>query len=145
MGREFDRGRVAELGWGQGARCAGSLGDSPRAADGGSPGRLLAHQRGTPGRRMAREAVHPIRVPHGVRSPVELEGEGMAEALETIEQVFLAFWRELQPDIQCLGVEVLPTNRITLADIELYQRFDADWVSFEDEAAVTPIAMDFRA
>ncbi len=67
------------------------------------------------------------------------------ETRETIEQAFLAFWQQLQADIKCLGVEVLPTNRITLADIELYQRFDADWVSFEDETAVTPMAADFRA
>lgn len=47
-------------------------------------GRLPTREgRLVPSRRMAREAVHPIRVPHGVRSPVEREGEGMAEALET--------------------------------------------------------------
>ena len=67
------------------------------------------------------------------------------ETREAIEQAFLAFWRQLRPGIQCLEVEVLPTNLITLADIELYLRFDADWVSFEDETAVTPIAADFRA
>ena len=39
---------------------------------------------------------------------------------------------------------MLTTDLITLDDITRYQRFDADWVSFEDETAVTPIAADFR-
>ncbi len=56
-----------------------------------------------------------------------------------------AFWDQLRPAIECEGVEFFPTDRITLADFEAHQRFDADWVSFEDENAVTPVEADFRA
>ena len=64
---------------------------------------------------------------------------------EALEGAFTKFWDQFQPAIQCVGVEALTTDRITLADIERYQRFDADWVSFEDDTAVTPLATDFRA
>ena len=55
-----------------------------------------------------------------------------------IEDEFRAFWNQFEPGIACVGVEVLGTDEITLADIEPYQRFDADWVSFEDETSATP-------
>jgi hypothetical protein len=64
---------------------------------------------------------------------------------EALEDAFTKFWDPFQPAIQCEGVEALTTDRITLADIERYQRFDADWVSFDDETAVTPLSTDFRA
>jgi hypothetical protein len=31
---------------------------------------------------------------------------------------------------------------ITLADIEVYQRFDADWVNYADDSATTPATLD---
>ena len=43
------------------------------------------------------------------------------------------FWDQFKPGIECAGVEPLGTNEITLADIEPYQRFDSDWVSFDDD------------
>ena len=46
-----------------------------------------------------------------------------------------AFWNQFKPAIACDGVEPLGTDEITLADIEPYQRFDADWVSFEDDTS----------
>ena len=73
---------------------------------------------------------------------------GLGEWLDTreaLEDAFTKFWDQFQPAIKCEGVEALTTDRITLADIERYQRFDADWVSFEDETAVTPLRTDFRA
>ena len=39
-------------------------------------------------------------------------------------------------------VEPLGTDEITLADIEPYQQFDADWVNFEDETPTTPTTAD---
>ena len=59
-----------------------------------------------------------------------------------IEEEVQAFWDQFEPDIDCDGVEVLGTDEITLADIEPYQRFDADWVSFEDETSTTPPVVD---
>ena len=64
---------------------------------------------------------------------------------EALEDAFTTFWDQFRPAIKCEAVEALTTDLITLADIERYQRFDADWVSFEDETAVTPLATDFRA
>ena len=61
------------------------------------------------------------------------------------ERDFLDFWKRLRPGIICKGIQVLTTDRITLADLERYQRFDADWVSFEDETPVTATETDMRA
>lgn len=53
-----------------------------------------------------------------------------------------AFWIQFEPAIACDGVEPLGTDEITLADIEPYQRFGADWVSFEDDTPTTPTTAD---
>ena len=37
---------------------------------------------------------------------------------------------------------MLRTNEVTLADIERYQRFDADFISFEDETPAVPLEFD---
>ena len=42
----------------------------------------------------------------------------------------------------CIAVDVQGTDEITLADIEQYQRFDSDWVSFEDDTSITPEMVD---
>ena len=55
-----------------------------------------------------------------------------SDTREKIERAFTAFWDRLGPTVECVSVEVVTTDLITLADIEPYQRFDADWVSFED-------------
>lgn len=67
-----------------------------------------------------------------------------SEAKDRIEREFTEFWLtpQFRPGIECMGVDVLATDRITLADIERYQRFDADWISFEDDSVVMPIEMD---
>jgi hypothetical protein len=43
---------------------------------------------------------------------------------------------------ECAGVEAIATN--ALADIEKFQRFYADWVSFADDSLVTPPAADMQ-
>ena len=67
---------------------------------------------------------------------------GWATKRTAIEEGVQAFWDQFKPGIECAGVEVLGTDEITLADIEPYQRFDADWVSFEDETSTTPTVVD---
>ena len=58
-----------------------------------------------------------------------------------IEGDVAVFWDQFKPRIQCAGVDVLSTDEITLADIEQYQRFDADWISYEDDTEMGPIAV----
>lgn len=62
-----------------------------------------------------------------------------------LESLVEKFWKEFEPGIDCIGVEVIATNALTLADIEKYQRFDADWVSFADDSPATPHAADLTA
>jgi hypothetical protein len=65
---------------------------------------------------------------------------------EKIESDISKFWSQFEPSIICDGVEVMGSDEITLADIEFYQRFDADWLSFseDDELPVIPIAADLK-
>jgi hypothetical protein len=62
-----------------------------------------------------------------------------------LESLVETFWKQFGPGIECVGVEVIATNALTLADIEKYQRFDADWVSFADDSPATPTAADMTA
>ncbi len=62
-----------------------------------------------------------------------------------IEEECQSFWEQFEPGIKCAGVEVLGTDEITLAEIESYQRFDADWVSFEDETPTTSPMLDMAS
>ena len=79
-----------------------------------------------------------LAVPHAKR-----QVPGWAAKRTEIEEDVQAFWDRFKPGgIKCDGVEVLGTDEITLADIEPYQRFDADWVSFEDETSTTPPVVD---
>jgi len=64
------------------------------------------------------------------------------EKREELEETITAFWSQFEPGIQCIGVEPLGTDEVTLADIEPYQRFDADWVSFDDGTPITPAHAD---
>lgn len=64
---------------------------------------------------------------------------------DELERVFSDFWRQFEPDIELDVVDVLATDDLTLDDIESYQRFDADWISFADESATTPPAADMTA
>ena len=74
-----------------------------------------------------------LAVPHSKRGAAD-----WARKRTEIEEGMQAFWNQFKPDIHCAGVEVLGTDEITLADIEPYQRFDADWVSFEDDTSTIP-------
>ncbi len=62
-----------------------------------------------------------------------------------LESLVETFWKQFGPGIDCVGVEVIPTSTLTLAEIEPYQRFDADWVSFADDSPATPHASDMKA
>jgi len=68
--------------------------------------------------------------------------EEWVNATDAIQEEVLQFWSQFEPGIECVGVEVFGTDEITLADLEPYQRFDADWVSFADDTAMTPITAD---
>lgn len=61
-----------------------------------------------------------------------------------LESLVEKFWKQFSPGIDCVDVEVIPTGDLTLAEIEPYQRFDADWVSFADDSPATPPAADMR-
>ena len=78
-----------------------------------------------------------LAVPHPKRGTVDWAGKRTE-----IEEKAQAFWSQFEPGIECAGVDVQGTDEITLADIEPYQRFDADWVSFEDETPTTPPVVD---
>jgi hypothetical protein len=64
---------------------------------------------------------------------------------DELEQEVQAFWNQFKPGIECVGVDVQGTDEITLADIESYQRFDADWVSFEDDTPTVPPEADMTS
>ncbi len=59
-----------------------------------------------------------------------------------LEYAVEKFWSQFDEMIACEDVLVLGTDEITLADIETYQRFDADWVSFADESTSPPSNWD---
>ncbi len=80
-----------------------------------------------------------------VAVPAKLRTEaGWAAKRDEIDREIENFWKQFGPDIECVGVEVLGTDELTLADIEPYQRFDADWVSFTDDTVATPMNSDMR-
>jgi hypothetical protein len=76
-------------------------------------------------------------VPAGKR-----KGPRWADERSRLADELEAFWKQFGPNIVCDGVEVLGTDELTLAEIEPYQRFDADWVSFADDSPLTPATAD---
>ncbi len=72
-------------------------------------------------------------------------GAAWPKKREELEQTIHRFWDQFRPGIECAGVEPLGTDDISLADIEPYQRFDADWISFDDETPVTPAHADMTS
>jgi len=72
-------------------------------------------------------------------------GAGWTKKRDELEHEVQAFWDQFRPSIECVGVEVQGTDEITLADIEPYQRFDADWVSFEDDTSAIPPTADMTS
>ena len=87
----------------------------------------------------------PYRIDLIVATPAEMSKDPMwPKKKSELESIVETFWNQFSPGIECVGVEVIPTSRLTLADIEPYQRFDADWVSFADDSPATPPAADMR-
>ena len=78
-----------------------------------------------------------LAVPHAKRG-----GTNWAEKRLQLEQEIQAFWNQFTPAIECVSVEPLGTDEISLADLEPYLRFDADWVSFDDDTPTTPSTAD---
>ena len=72
-------------------------------------------------------------------------GAGWPAKRDELEREVHAFWDQCKPEIECSGVDPLGTDEITLADIEPYQRFDSDWVSFEDDTSTTPATVDMTS
>jgi hypothetical protein len=76
---------------------------------------------------------HPYRCHLLVVVPAEVRaGPGWTEAREKLEHRVRSFWEQFAPGIQCVGVEPLGADEVTLAALEPYQCFDADFVSYED-------------
>jgi hypothetical protein len=89
------------------------------------------------------DAQMPYKIHLIIAAPVAAKGEpGWAEMREAIEREVDVFWKQFMPGIECVGVDVLGTDQLTLAEIEPYQRFDADWVSFADDTPSTPVMAD---
>lgn len=81
-----------------------------------------------------------VAVPHAKRS-----GATWSKKRGELEKAIEMFWNQFEPGIECAGVEPLGTDEITLTDIEPYQRFDADWVSFDDDTPATPAHVDMTS
>ncbi len=62
-----------------------------------------------------------------------------------LESLVSSFWEQSEPGIECAGVDAIATDKLTLADIEPYQRFDADWISFDDDSPATPSTVDMHS
>jgi len=85
----------------------------------------------------------PYKVDLIIATPATAKKEsGWATKREELEREVESFWKEFAPGIECVGVDVIGTDELTLAEIEPFQRFDADWVSFADDSAITPMIAD---
>lgn len=88
----------------------------------------------------------PYQVHLIVAAPAAVTKElGWVAKRDELEHEIDGFWKQFAPGIEFAGVDVLGTHQLTLAEIEPYQRFDADWVSFADDSAVTPVVADMMA
>lgn len=72
----------------------------------------------------------------------QARGEGWPQKKLDIQKEIESFWEQFNPHVVCEEVELLSTDEITLADIESYQRFDVDWVSFADDSPSIAIESD---
>jgi hypothetical protein len=92
------------------------------------------------------EDAKPYKVHFIVAAPASAAKDpAWARKKSDLENLVETFWKQFGPGtIDVAGVEVLPTSKLTLAEIEPYQRFDADWVSFADGSPATPPAADMR-
>jgi hypothetical protein len=88
----------------------------------------------------------PYKVHLIVAAPAAAKKEaGWTARRDELEREIETFWKQFTPGIECAGVDVVSTDQLTLAEIEPYQRFDADWVSFADGSPATPAAADMTA
>lgn len=71
-------------------------------------------------------------------SPEARERQGWRDTREALTEHVEAFWSGFA-GIKCGEVEVLSTDEITLDQLTMYLRFDADWISFADDTATTPL------
>ncbi len=89
----------------------------------------------------------PETTPYQVRLIVAVphehaRGEGWPDVKSAIEDDIEGFWSDLGASVELAEVDVLGTHELTFADIDGYQRFDADWVSFTDGSATTDPMLD---
>ena len=73
------------------------------------------------------------------------DGPAWRDTKERLAESIELFWTDAHPMIEFEEVDVLGVDEITLADIEFFQRFDADWVSFADETPGTNVASDLSS
>lgn len=92
------------------------------------------------------EDSRPYRCHFFLATPAKLRQDPSWPAKKnTMDDEVSRFWNQFSPMVVCDGVEVRATDELTLADIEVYQRFDADWISFADETPTVPPAADMAA
>jgi hypothetical protein len=73
--------------------------------------------------------------------PVEVcVGSAWPPLRSQLEEAITLFWEQFAPAINCDEVVVRGAHEVTLADLDNFQRFDADWVSFADETPTIPLA-----
>jgi hypothetical protein len=89
------------------------------------------------------DAGTPYKVDLIVAAPAAAKkGPGWVAKRDEIEREVETFWTRFVPGIECAGVDVRGTDEVTLDEIEQYQRFDADWVSFTDDSPRMPAIVD---
>ncbi len=88
---------------------------------------------------------HPYQVDIIVAAPHDIaRNDDWPAQRSAIEEDITSFWKQFSPDIELEGVLVTTTADLTLAELELYQRFDLDWVSFSDDSAAPSVALDMK-
>ena len=65
-----------------------------------------------------------------------------AENVRFVESDCLKFWSQFSPSIECYGVEAISTAKLTLQEIEPYQKLDLNWVSIGDGTVDIPRTLE---
>lgn len=73
---------------------------------------------------------------------IKRSDSGWGEMRNEIETKVSKFWEQFDPSIIFDGCDVRGTDEITIADLEPYKRFDADWLSFADDSPTIPPTVD---
>lgn len=87
----------------------------------------------------------PYNVELLVAATKEEEASNWRVIRREIEDAVEVFWGQFDPEIVCKEVDLRTTKEITISDVSTYQRFDADWVSFNDDTALTPAHIDMTS